>query len=204
MKTLQYLAINKPYEMLSQFKTEFDKRTLAHLNLPIQQDVYPVGRLDFDSEGLLLLTNDSALNARLLNPQNKHQRTYWVQVEGAPTLSDFNKIKNGVTISIDKKPYKTLPCQIDFLSQECINKIQERAIPIRFRKNIPTTWLSITLVEGKNRQVRKMTAAMGFPTLRLIRYSIENLILNSFTPGTFTLFTKNEMYDLLHISIPNK
>lgn len=168
-KQLQYFIVNKPYGVLSQFTDKEGRKTLTDL-YKFPKDVYPVGRLDYDSEGLLLLTNDKSLNDLLLNPKNKHEREYYVQVEGKPDKNSLNKLEEGVII----EGRKTLPAKVKILDKI---EIPERNPPIRFRKNIPTTWISISLMEGKNRQVRKMTAAIGFPTLRLIRVRIENLKL---------------------------
>ncbi|QJW89546.1 pseudouridine synthase [Spirosoma taeanense] len=175
-----YFLIYKPYLMLSQFSREGDKSTLADLDYDFPGDVYPVGRLDADSEGLLLLTSDKQLNHRLLNPKFRHNRTYYVQVEGALTNEACQQLSAGVTISVDGKPYHTLPAQASLLSEPAL---PERLPPIRYRANIPTSWLSISLHEGKNRQVRRMTAAVGFPTLRLVRWAIEGLTAENMTPG---------------------
>ena len=138
--------------MLSQFSKEGDKPTLADLDFKFSKDIYPVGRLDADSEGLLLLTNDTDLNYRLLNPKFKHKRTYYVQVDGQISEEACQQLATGVKISIDGKPHHTLPAKIEILEQEPL--LPARNPPIRFRKNIPTSWVSITLHEGKNRQVR--------------------------------------------------
>jgi 23S rRNA pseudouridine2457 synthase len=175
---LKYYAIYKPFQMLCQFSPEGDKKTLANFNFNFEKDIYPVGRLDFDSEGLLLLTNDKNINHQLLNPTKKHNREYWVQIEGLPNETFFTKIENGIIITIDGKPHKTLPTKCRLLNEIEIKKIPLRNPPIRFRKNVSDTWIALTLVEGKNRQVRKMTAACGFPTLRLMRYGIEKLNLS--------------------------
>ncbi|MBU3698567.1 MAG: pseudouridine synthase [Candidatus Kapabacteria bacterium] len=159
------IAFNKPYGVLSQFTPEpgSSYRTLSEFDFP--QDVYPVGRLDADSEGLLLLTDEKGLVAQLLEPEQRHERTYWVQVEGVPQEADLHRLRQGVTI----RTWKTLPCRVQIT--ESANVLPARVPPIRERKNIPTSWLEITLYEGKNRQVRRMTAQVGFPTLRLIRVS---------------------------------
>ncbi|UFH54126.1 pseudouridine synthase [Spirosoma sp. KNUC1025] len=166
--------------MLSQFSREGDKPTLADLAFDFPKDVYPVGRLDADSEGLLLLTSDKQLNHRLLNPKFRHNRTYYVQVEGALTNEACQLLAAGVTISIDGKPYHTLPANAQIIDEPAL---PERTPPIRYRASIPTSWLSISLHEGKNRQVRKMTAAVGFPTLRLVRWAIENVTADGMLPG---------------------
>lgn len=166
---------------MSQFSEEGDKETLASFFKNIPKDIYPVGRLDYDSEGLLLLTNDKALNHRLLNPLFIHERTYWVQVEGIPTEAALQQLRKGTPINIDGKVYKTKPAKIEWMQQA--PEVPPRNPPIRFRESIPTSWISITLVEGKNRQVRKMTASVNLPTLRLIRHSIGKVTLNDMQPG---------------------
>ncbi|GAB2545553.1 pseudouridine synthase [Spirosoma aerophilum] len=175
-----YFLIYKPYLMLSQFSREGDKPTLADLDFDFPTDVYPVGRLDADSEGLLLLTNDKQLNHRLLNPKFRHNRTYYVQVDGALTDEACQRLSEGVKISVDGKAYDTLPGKAIRMEEP---GLPERNPPIRFRASIPTSWLSISLHEGKNRQVRKMTAAVGFPTLRLVRWAIEELTAEGMQPG---------------------
>ncbi len=175
-----YFLIYKPYGMLSQFSREGDKPTLADLDFAFASDVYPVGRLDADSEGLLLLTNDKRLNHRLLDPKFRHLRTYYVQVEGDVTDEAIRQLETGVTISVDGKAYQTLPARVTKLPEPAL---PQRNPPIRFRASIPTSWVAITLHEGKNRQVRKMTATVGFPTLRLVRWSIENLTAEGMRPA---------------------
>ncbi len=179
---LNYFTIYKPFQVLSQFSPEPGKRTLKDV-YSFPKDVYPVGRLDYDSEGLLILTNDTRLNHRLLNPVFAHEREYWVQVEGSITTSAINALKNGVSISVNGKPYHTQTCNA--IAFEAGPKVYDRNPPVRFRKNIPTSWVKLILSEGKNRQVRKMTAAVGFPTLRLIRYRIENITVDGLQPGGF-------------------
>lgn len=175
-----YFLIYKPYLMLSQFSREGDKATLADLAFDFPADVYPVGRLDADSEGLLLLTSDKQLNHRLLNPKFRHNRTYYVQVDGALTDDACAQLSAGVTIPVDGKPYRTLPGEAQPIAEPTL---PERVPPIRYRASIPTSWLSIRLHEGKNRQVRRMTAAVGFPTLRLVRWAIEDLTADGMQPG---------------------
>lgn len=176
-----YYLFYKPYKVLSQFSEEGDKETLANFFKDIRKDVYPVGRLDYDSEGLLLLTNDKQLNHRLLNPLFVHSRTYWSQVEGIPSPEALKKLQQGTIINIDGKPYKTKPAKATWM--ELPPDVPERTPPIRFRQNIPTSWISLTITEGKNRQVRKMTASVNLPTLRLIRYSIGEITLHNMQPG---------------------
>lgn len=184
MITPRYYVIYKPFEMLSQFTKEGDHKTLANLNYHFPKDVYPVGRLDADSEGLLLLTNDKRINHLLLDPKFKHSRTYWAQVDGQLTEEARLKLEKGIMITNEGKPYQTLPCKATIISSpEEEGILGPRNPPIRYRKSIPTTWIELTLQEGKNRQVRKMTAAAGFPTLRLVRVSIEKIKLGNMKPG---------------------
>ncbi|MFM2199079.1 MAG: hypothetical protein RLZZ505_2511 [Verrucomicrobiota bacterium] len=160
------IAFHKPYGVLCQFTPDQPgQRTLADFGFP--KNVYPLGRLDMDSEGLLLLSDEAELNGRLLNPKNAHPRTYHVQVEGIPDSSAIRMLGAG---SLIIRGHRCLPCQASILFQR--PEIPPREPPIRFRKDIPDTWLQITLTEGKNRQVRRMTAAIGHPTLRLVRISI--------------------------------
>lgn len=176
----RYFLIYKPYLVLSQFSAVEGKKTLADF-FDVPKDVYPVGRLDFDSEGLLLLTNDTALNHRLLDPRFAHEREYWVQVDGAITDAAITTLQKTVAINIDGKIYNTRPCRAEIFSVAPM--VPDRTPPIRFRKEIPAPWIRLILTEGKNRQVRKMTAKVGFPTLRLIRYRIEGLSLDCMQPG---------------------
>lgn len=187
----QYILFHKPYEVLSQFSAEGDKRTLAHYLSHLNKDMYPVGRLDYDSEGLLLLTNDTSLNHRLLDPQFGHQRSYWVQVEGAITEAAIDQLSKGVTLNLKGKMYFTKPALATILNHVAV---EERNPPIRFRKEILTSWISLTLTEGKNRQVRRMTAAVGFPTLRLIRFSIGQLTLDNLLPGQHRAFLPRDLF----------
>jgi len=164
----------KPFQVLCQFSPEGGKQTLADfISVP---GIYPAGRLDFDSEGLVLLTNDGALQHRLTDPRFGHPRTYWVQVEGVIDTPALQQLAQGVLFG----GKKTLPCQAEAIPEP---NLPPRHPPVRFRKSIPTSWLSLTLREGRNRQVRHMTAAVGFPTLRLIRSAIGNLTLNGLAPG---------------------
>ncbi len=179
----QYFIFHKPFQVLSQFSAEGDKKTLFDFFPGISKNIYPVGRLDFDSEGLLLLTDDKTLTHQLLDPSFAHPRTYWVQLEGTITEDAIQQLQQGVTISIDGKKYRTKKAVAKILKEE--PPVAERNPAVRFRKNIPTSWISLTLTEGKNRQVRKMTAATGFPTLRLIRYAIGNLTLDGIAPGSY-------------------
>jgi len=192
----RYFVINKPYGVLSQFTDDEKRPTLATL-FQFPKDVYPVGRLDMDSEGLLLLTNDKNLVDILLNPKNKHEREYFVQVEGAVTAEALKKIESGVIIQGNK----TLPAGTKIIEEP---GFPPRVPPIRFRKTIPTSWISIALTEGKNRQVRKMTAAAGLPTLRLVRVRIENIHLGNMKPGDVKEINAKEISKLLNIKASPK
>ena len=170
----QLVLFNKPFNTLCQFTGEAGDSTLAdYIDI---KDVYPAGRLDKDSEGLLLLTGDGQLQHQIANPKNKMSKTYWVQVEGAPSEEDLEPLRQGVRI----QKYTTKPAKARIISEP---DIWPRTPPIRERKNVPDTWLEITLKEGKNRQVRRMTAAIGFPTLRLIRANIGPWKLEQLKPG---------------------
>ena len=191
---LHYYLIYKPFNVLSQFTSEDGKQTLKDF-FDVPNDVYPVGRLDYDSEGLLLLTNDKKLNHALLNPEFEHEREYWAQVDGAITMEAINDLRNGVDITIDGKIYHTKKCGAMLMREEPV--VPERNPPIRIRKSIPTSWVKLILTEGKNRQVRKMTAAVGYPTLRLIRNRIEKLTIEGLEPGEMRMFGEKELYHLL-------
>jgi 23S rRNA pseudouridine2457 synthase len=177
----RYFAVYKPYGMVSRFSREGDRPVLADLSFDFPKDVYPIGRLDADSEGLLLLSNDSRQNSRLLDPSNAHEREYLVQVEGEVTSEALSRLRSGVEISIDGRVFRTAPCRA--IATDPPLTLPERHPPVRFRKSIPTSWLSLSLTEGKNRQVRRMTAVVGFPTLRLVRVRIGSLILPAWNPG---------------------
>jgi 23S rRNA pseudouridine2457 synthase len=172
------IAFHKPYGVLSQFTPDHPgQRTLAEFGFP--GDVFPVGRLDQDSEGLILLGNERHRVARLLDPRHGHPRTYHVQVEGEPDEAALRKLAAG---GIDLKGHRTLPCQARALADP---GYPPRDPPVRFRKSVPDRWIELVLTEGKNRQVRRMTAAAGFPTLRLIRAAIGGLRLEGIAPGTW-------------------
>ena len=172
---LKYFLLNKPYGVLSQFTDKEGRRTLSDLyNFP--KNVYSVGRLDMDSEGLLLLTDDKRLTDFLLNPLREHEKEYYVQVEGIPGESSLEKLRSGVFL----EGKKTLPAKVRIISAPGFS---QRVPPIRERKNIPTSWLSISITEGRNRQVRRMTANIGCPTLRLVRVRIKNLKLDGLPLG---------------------
>jgi len=180
--------------VLSQFTPENGKACLKDF-FDVPTDVYPVGRLDFDSEGLLLLTNDKTLNHRLLHPSFAHEREYRVQVEGLITNEALQLLATGVNIQVDGKPFKTAAAKAARLPEHI--SIPERKPPIRFRQNIPTSWIKLIITEGKNRQVRKMTAAAGFPTLRLIRYRLAGLTIDHMLPGDMIDMIQNEVYGKL-------
>ncbi len=179
---MRYFVFYKPFRVLSQFSPEGEKTTLASFFHDFPKDIYPVGRLDYDSEGLLLLTNDKPLTNRLLNPAFGHERTYLVQVEGAPHPEALEQLRTGVWINAGGKRFRTKPAQAILIPAP---EVPERNPPIRFRKNVPASWIQLTLTEGRNRQVRHMTAAVGFPTLRLIRYSIGQVTIKGLAPGIY-------------------
>ena len=171
------IAFNKPFNVLCQFTDRSDppRRTLAGFGLP--PDVYAAGRLDHDSEGLLLLTDDGRLAQQLTDPRHKQPKTYWVQVEGAPTEAQLQGLRDGVRLNDGP----TLPAGVERL--EVAPALWERDPPVRFRKTVPDAWLAITLREGRNRQVRRMTAAVGLPTLRLVRVRMGAHALEGLAPG---------------------
>jgi 23S rRNA pseudouridine2457 synthase len=187
---MDYYLLYKPFQVLSQFTSTEGKKTLKDV-IEVPKDVYPVGRLDYDSEGLLLLTNDKSINQKLLHPQYEHERTYWVQVEGAIQNKDLVALQKGVTITIDGKPYRTKPAKLQILPNDIA--VPERNPPIRFRQSIPTSWVSIQLTEGKNRQVRKMFAHVGFPVLRLIRAALGTYNIAQMEPGDYLILSQKEV-----------
>ena len=191
----RYFVIYKPFGILSQFSGESD--TLKEV-FDFPKDVYPVGRLDKDSEGLLLITDDKALNNYLLNPVFGHTRTYLAQVEGLPTPYAIRSLETGVDINVDGKMYRTKKSFAKLLENPPV--LPERNPPIRYRKSVPDSWIQLSLIEGKNRQVRKMTAAVGFPTLRLVRWSMEKLSIEGYQVGEVRTFTQEEIYTLLQVT----
>jgi 23S rRNA pseudouridine2457 synthase len=190
----KFYIIYKPFQVLSQFTPENNKPCLKDF-FEVPTDVYPVGRLDYDSEGLLLLTNDKSLNHRLLHPSFAHEREYRVQVEGLITNEALQLLTSGITINVDGKPFRTTAAKASRLPEHTV--IPERNPPIRFRQHIPTSWIKLVITEGKNRQVRKMTAATGFPTLRLIRYRLAGLTLDAMLPGDMIDMNRNDIYGKL-------
>jgi 23S rRNA pseudouridine2457 synthase len=179
----------KPYDVLTKFTDASGRSTLAdYIDLP---GIYAAGRLDKDSEGLLLLTDSGALNARLTQPKHAHPRTYLAQVDRIPDETALSSLCTGV----DLKDGPTRPAQVHLL--ESPPDLPERPVPIRYRKNVPTAWLELTLTEGRNRQVRRMTAAVGHPTLRLVRVAIGPVTLDGLSPGQWLLLTDAEQNALL-------
>jgi 23S rRNA pseudouridine2457 synthase len=197
-----YILFHKPYQVLTQFSAEGDKKTLADFLPGIPANIYPVGRLDYDSEGLLLLTDDKSITHHLLDPLFAHPRTYWVQVEGILINNAIDQLNKGVTISIDGKKYITKRADARIMDNP--PKVAERTPPIRFRKNVPDSWLSLTIKEGKNRQVRRMTAAVGYPTLRLIRYAIGSITLDGLKPGEHRFADPQEIQKIIQSSMSKK
>jgi len=168
------ILLNKPYNVLSQFTDKEGRRTLVDfIALP---KVRPAGRLDYDSEGLLLLTDDGALQARITDPKHKLPKTYWVQVEGVPDEAAFQALRDGIVLD----GQRTRPANARALAEP---GLWPRDPPVRFRKNIPTAWIELIITEGRNRQVRRMTAAAGFPTLRLVRVAVGPYRLAGLAPG---------------------
>jgi 23S rRNA pseudouridine2457 synthase len=185
MSELQYILFNKPYGVLSQFTPQAGRRTLSEFG-PFPRDVYAAGRLDADSEGVLLLTNDNELTHRLTSPEFNHPRTYLVQIEHVPNEGALERMRRGLVIEGNK----TKPAGVRRLTHE--PSLPPRGVPIRFRKTVPTAWLEITLYEGRNRQVRKMTAAVGHPTLRIVRTKIGFLSLHGVEVGKSRRLTDGE------------
>jgi 23S rRNA pseudouridine2457 synthase len=177
------VLFNKPYDVLSQFTDREGRRTLAdYIDVA---GVYPAGRLDRDSEGLLVLTDDGALQHRIAHPRAKMTKTYWVQVEGAPEEADLDGLREGIEL----RDGPCLPARCECLDGEPPG-LWPRDPPVRFRRTVPDRWLAITLAEGRNRQVRRMCAAAGFPVLRLIRYRIGSWTLDGIAPGEYLSITR--------------
>jgi len=179
------IAFHKPYGTLSQFTAEeAGQRTLAGFSFPPR--VYPIGRLDADSEGLLLLSDEPALNERLLHSRHEHRRVYWAQVERIPTPEALKQLEPGIEV----QGRRTLPCRAWRLDPQPV--LPPRDPPIRFRKNVPDCWIALELIEGRNRQVRRMTAAIGHPTLRLVRVQIGGLELGDLAVGQWRRLSLTE------------
>jgi 23S rRNA pseudouridine2457 synthase len=172
------ILFNKPFNVLCQFTDKSGRKTLSDY-IPIS-NIYPAGRLDYDSEGLVILTDDGKLQNRISDPNNKMPKSYWVQVEGQITGEAITQLQIGIVL----KEFKTKPAKAKIIPEP---KIWERVPPIRERKNIPTSWIELIITEGKNRQVRRMTAAVGFPTLRLIRFSIGNWNIKNLLQGEYKI-----------------
>ncbi|KMT65286.1 pseudouridine synthase [Catenovulum maritimum] len=184
------ILFNKPYDVLTQFTDDQNRKTLKDfVDVP---NVYAAGRLDKDSEGLLVLTNDGQLQHKLANPDKKQGKTYWVQVEGEFSQDAKYELTKGVKL----KDGLTKPAKVEILQPDQVESIWARVPPIRERKNIPTTWIALTIFEGKNRQVRRMTAHVGFPTLRLIRVKVSQLNLGDLKPGEYKALSNDEVEEL--------
>ncbi len=173
------IIFNKPYGVICQFTPEAGYKSLKDF-IPLP-NFYPAGRLDANSEGLVLLTDDGQLQNRISDPKHKYFKTYWVQVEGIPDQGALKKLRQGIVL----KDFKTQPAQLDLMDEP--TNLWPRTPPVRFRKHIPTSWIALTLTEGKNRQVRRMTAAVFLPTLRLIRYAIGTYTLQGIAPGEWRI-----------------
>lgn len=182
-KATYSIAFYKPYNVLSQWSKEIaTHHTLADYLGGVESDVYPIGRLDRDSEGLLLLSNDTTLNHRLLAPGQHVEKQYYVQVDGAITQEALMLLQQGVNIRAKKKAHVTKPCVAALIEPPAM---PERDPPIRYRASIPTSWISIIISEGKNRQIRKMCAAVGYPVLRLVRWRVAEFTLGDLSPGSY-------------------
>jgi 23S rRNA pseudouridine2457 synthase len=184
---MRYILFYKPYAVLSQFSPEPGKLTLKDF-LILPKDIYPIGRLDFDSEGLLLLTNDNEIKSKLTDPKYQHPKTYLAQVEQIPNDKALDNLRKGILI----EGKKTKPAEAYVLSEE--PDLPPRSTPIRFRKNIPTSWIKLVIHEGRNRQVRKMTAAVGHPTLRLVRVQIGSVVIGELHPGEWKEVKRQEIF----------
>jgi 23S rRNA pseudouridine2457 synthase len=196
MSRQRLLLVNKPFHVLTQFTSSDGKAALS--DFVTAPDLYPAGRLDYDSEGLVLLTNWGALQARLAEPRFKVPKTYLVQVEHIPTQAEIERLQSGVELSDGA----TRPAQAQLIDEP--SWLWPRHPPIRFRKDIPTQWLSLTIREGRNRQVRRMTAAVGHPTLRLIRWSIGPWTLADLAPGETRAVDQEELLRFMQARPANK
>ena len=190
---MPYLLLNKPFEVLTQFTDETGRQTLKDF-VPVP-NVYPVGRLDYDSEGLVLLTDDKQLQHRLSDPKFKVEKTYWAQIEGVPTGQALDQLEKGVILQGKKTSLAKARLVEDV-------QLWERCKPIRFRANIPTSWVEVKISQGMNRQVRKMTAAVGHPTLRLVRVAMGPLVLGRLQPGEIRELTEEEVQMLKGLAKP--
>lgn len=182
----------KPFDVLTKFTDDAGRATLADY-IPIS-DIYAAGRLDRDSEGLLILTDDGTLQHKLTDPKFAHPRTYWAQVERIPDDAALDQLRAGVELSEKGKAWRTRPAVVERIDPP---DVPPRSTPIRYRASVPTAWIALTLTEGKNRQVRRMTAAVGHPTLRLIRWSMGGVTLAGLTPGAYAPLSDAEIAALL-------
>lgn len=178
----QLILLNKPFQVLCQFTDNDGRPTLADF-VPVK-NVYAAGRLDYDSEGLVLLTDDGALQHQISDPRHKLTKTYWVQVEGIPTTAALQQLAHGVKLNDGH----TLPAEVEIIAEP--PTLWSRDPPVRYRANIPTSWIKLTIREGRNRQVRRMTAAVGYPTLRLIRYSIGSWNIDGLGVGNWRTYDR--------------
>jgi 23S rRNA pseudouridine2457 synthase len=193
---MNYYIIYKPYKFISQFTSSHSKKKcLGEMGYTFPKDVYPVGRLDENSEGLLILTNDKKLNFKLLNPEFEHKRIYLVQLQGIITQDKIRELESGVTIALDSGPYLTRPCKAKIVAKP--EKLPPRGHPIS--ESLPTSWIELTLTEGKFHQVRKMTAGVGYPCLRLIRIAIEDIRLENMQPADVRELKRDAVYKKLNI-----
>lgn len=181
---MKYIIFNKPYAVLSQFTSEDGKQSLKDFGFP--KRVYPVGRLDYDSEGLMLLTDDNEIKHKLTDPKFELPKTYLAQVERVPTEESLQRLRNGIVI----EGKKTKPAEVRLLDNE--PDLPPRSVPIRFRKTVQTSWIELTLREGRNRQVRKMTAAISHPTLRLVRIKIGAVTIDQLKPGQWKMIDRKQ------------
>jgi 23S rRNA pseudouridine2457 synthase len=197
MAVFNYYRIFKPYGMLSQFTAEAGHPSLADLDFKFPKDVYPVGRLDHDTEGLLLLTNDPAVNKNLLDPTSRKRKIYWVQIEGEMNGESMEQLEKGVTINFKGKLHHTAPAKVKRIKTP---QIAERNPSVNYVKHPTTSWIEITITEGKNRQVRKMTAKVRNPALRLIRFGIEGISIDGMSSGDIEEIAAKEFYSLLKLN----
>jgi 23S rRNA pseudouridine2457 synthase len=202
IKKYSYIVFYKPFDVLTQFTKERpEHKTLADY-IQADKDIYPVGRLDKDSEGLLLLTNDKRMNEAILSPDKKLKKTYMVQIENQIQEKELEMLRTGVDIQVDQKTYRTQPCNVKLLAKP--PALPERIPPVRFRKSIPTSWILMTISEGKNRQIRKMCAKVGFPVLRLVRVQMANLTLGKLLPGQHVNIEQEQLVSMLGIDLSKK
>ncbi len=192
-----YYRIYKPYGMLSQFTPEGNKPALGSL-LKFPLDCYPVGSLETEAEGLLILTNDRKVSQKFLDSKAEHKQTYFVQVDGAITEEAIEKLSIGVEVKIEGKSFNTQPANVKIIEEP---KLPSRNPPVRFRKTVPTTWIRITLIESKNKQVRQMASAVGFPALRIVRFAFEKLDIGEMNSGDVMELSRNDVYNKMFYEI---